>query len=178
MSAETLYAAYVPQVQDGLEVLKGLLTKAQSHGLSDSAILEARIIDDMWPLARQIAMCVATTTLVKVGAISEASVPKYDSFDPTSVADALARIADVEKVLAGVKEEGFAQSEGKVWVKWFGGPHELEKKDYVMRFAVPNFYFHLSMVYAILRKEGVNVGKKDFVLLGEETRVEGEGYPL
>lgn len=171
----SLHETAIPTFQKGFQSLLQCLDKAQAHGLSDDAILSARLIDDMWPLSRQINSMLIPTTLKRICKIDESRVPTYDS-PPASIAEARERVAIVQKLLSEVKPEAFATGSEKVHFKWFVAPQELEEKDYVASFAMPNFYFHWSMVYAILRKEGVPVGKSDFVILGEETRVEGEGY--
>ncbi len=100
------------------------------------------------------------------GAASRLTSTDAPSFpdDETTLADLRARIANTVSYLATVPESAFAgAAERTVVLKSRGQDVSYTGKDYLLTFALPNFYFHLTTAYAILRHNGVPVGKLDFL---------------
>ena len=155
----SMYQAGIPVIVRYLTNLSTILDKAAAHcaarKIDPSVLINFRLSPDMLPFARQIQIA---TDIVKGGAsrLAGAEVPSY--------ADLKARIA---KTIAHLKSFSAAQvdgSEGKDIVLKFGPTeHKFNGQDYLTGFVLPNFYFHISMAYAILRHCGVEIGKKDFL---------------
>ncbi len=162
----SMYQAGIPVIVRYLTNLSTILDKAAAHcaarKIDPSVLINFRLSPDMLPFARQIQIA---TDIVKGGAsrLAGAEVPSYADTE-ASFDDLKARIA---KTIAHLKSFSAAQvdgSEGKGIVLKFGPTeHKFNGQDYLTGFVLPNFYFHISMAYAILRHCGVEIGKKDFL---------------
>lgn len=162
----SMYQAGIPVIVRYLTNLSTILDKAAAHcaarKIDPSVLINFRLSPDMLPFARQIQIA---TDIVKGGAsrLAGAEVPSYADTE-ASFDDLKARIA---KTIAHLKSFSAAQvdgSEGKDIVLKFGPTeHKFNGQDYLTGFVLPNFYFHISMAYAILRHCGVEIGKKDFL---------------
>lgn len=161
-----LYDVSIPAFVRGLQSLSSMLEKgktfASDQGMDLSQLLEARLIDDMAPLTRQIQMVTDTAKFVavRVGQIeNEAWADDEVSFD-----DVQARVAKAVAFLQAASPDGFeGREDAKVVLTTPSGDIPFTGNTYVYGFAIPNFYFHLSMAYALLRMKGVPVGKLDFL---------------
>jgi hypothetical protein len=146
--------------------LKAILAKAEadaaSRKIEPKVFLEARLAPDMFTLTRQVQIA---TDQVKGGMsrLAGAEVPSWPD-NEASFADLAARI---DKALAHVTNFKPAQYEGaetrKVELKFPNATFEFTGRDYLIGFVLPNFYFHMTAAYAILRHNGVPLGKRDFV---------------
>jgi len=162
----SMYQAGIPVIVRYLTNLSTILDKAAAHcaarKIDPSVLINFRLSPDMLPFARQIQIA---TDIVKGGAsrLAGAEVTSYADTE-ASFDDLKARIA---KTIAHLKSFSAAQvdgSEGKDIVLKFGPTeHKFNGQDYLTGFVLPNFYFHISMAYAILRHCGVEIGKKDFL---------------
>lgn len=149
-----------------LENLSVVLKKgeefAQARKLEDSHLVDARLYPDMFPLVKQvqIACDFAKGCTARLAGID---IPKFAD-DETSLAQLQARIAKTRDFIQSVDASKLDGSEEKN-IQMSVGPYDLEFKgqEYLLNFALPNFYFHITTAYAILRHVGVNVGKMDFV---------------
>jgi uncharacterized protein len=154
-----------------LQMLKSLsanLDKAAAHveanGVDASELLDARLAPDMFPLARQVQ--IATDHAKGATArLSGRDNPKYE--DNESTFDQLqARIAKTIAFVASIPKGEIDGSEGKeVTITPGGKQRKLSGQRYLLGNALPNFFFHVTTAYDILRHKGVGVGKQDF--LGE-----------
>lgn len=165
MSA-SLYGSTAAQFVRGLQNLSALLEKgaawAKENGTSEEEVLNTRLADDMYPLARQVQI----TSDMSKGAIARLSGTAAPAMEDNEVtfAQLQERIA---KTLRFIESVDVAKLEGdesrEIVVK--GKNHELKftAHSYVTAFAVPNFYFHITTAYNILRHLGVNIGKADFI---------------
>ena len=161
-----LYDVAIPAFVRGLQNLSGLLEKAQKYateqGMELSELLDARLIDDMAPLTRQVQMVTDTAKFVAVRVGQVENAPWAD--DEASFADVQARVAKAITFLQAAPADGFeGREEAKVVLTTPSGDIPFTGSTYVHGFAIPNFYFHLSMAYALLRMKGVPVGKLDFL---------------
>lgn len=157
----------VEQFSRSLTNLKNILKKAQAHAherkFDESLFLHSRLATDMFPLARQvqIACDIAKASCAR---LSGTTAPSFADEEKT-MAELFTRI---DKTLDYVKT--FTNSDFKgyenqtISFHWNPGKH-LKGHDYLISYAIPNFYFHLSAVYGILRSNGVHLGKGDY--LGE-----------
>lgn len=159
------YAAQVAQLAKMVRNVGGWLDKAEAHAKERSydpaVLLTARLAPDQWHLSRQIAAaCDAVKFVAARGAQKDA--PKHDD-DETSFAALRTRLAAVAEYLESFTAKDF-EGVGDRLIR----PGALQGKalggwDYLIEFAVPNAYFHFTTAYAILRHNGVPVGKLDYL---------------
>ncbi len=162
----SMYNASVPVFIRGLQNLGGLLEKgradAEARKFAPSVLLESRLAPDMHPLTRQVQIA---SDMVKLGAARLADImpPSFPDTE-TSFEELQARIAKTIAFLEGVTEgllEGSATR--RITLKFPGREMEFAGADYLNLFVLPNFYFHLTTAYNILRHNGVAIGKRDFI---------------
>ncbi len=162
----SMYDFSIPVLTRGLTNLSAILDKAAAHATAkkfDSAVLaQLRLFPDMFPLLRQVQIA-CDTAKGAAGRLAGIEVPKHEDTE-TTFADLKARIA---KTLDFVNSVGAAQlkdAESRaIEIKFPNGSWKFTGITYLNDFVLPNFYFHYSMVYALLRKAGVDVGKMDFL---------------
>jgi hypothetical protein len=163
----SLYSATVPLFLQILPQIGALLDKAEAHcrenGLAPETILNARLAEDMWPLSWQIRSCWLQSADAVDSAISGERSPDFSDIPPVfaplkqGIAGAIAR-------LEAVKPADVDCAEGNdVSFKVRDMSLEFTATDYLLHFALPNFYFHSSMAYAILRNQGFAIGKRDYL---------------
>jgi uncharacterized protein len=155
----------VPVFIKNLENAKHILDKSFAHsksvGMSESDFLDARLAPDMFPLVKQVQLITdhAKGAPARLCGIEPLSIEDNE----TTVAQLMARIDSVIAHLKTFKPEQFTNSATQeIVVKYFPGKH-FHGADYFVEYALPNFFFHLSMLYAIGRMMGVPLGKADFV---------------
>lgn len=162
----SMYAASVPVFKQMLGSLSAILTKAETHALSKkidpAALTEARLFPDMFPLRRQI-MIAADFAKSASARLAGVEVPKYEDTEQ-SFTELQARIA---KTLAFLDTLSTVQIDGSeerdISFTIVGQSREFKGQAYLLHYALPNFYFHVTTAYAILRHNGIELGKKDFV---------------
>jgi hypothetical protein len=164
--ATELYDLTVTPFSRGLRALSGLLDKAVAHahatGVDPESYLALRIIDDMNPLMKQVQTACDSPKLC-VARLSGVAAPVHDDSEKT-IADLQSRIADTLAYLASVPRETIDGQEAKEVVLTFpGGEMKFLGQPYVTGFAIPNFYFHLTTAYDLLRGAGVPIGKRDYM---------------
>ncbi len=164
-----LYDLTIPVFLRGLRNLEAVLVKGEDFaakgGLDPQTLFDARLAADMYPLPGQIqrASDTAKFAAVRLGGVDNVSFPD----DETSFADLHARIAKTVDFLKAVPREAVDGKEGaEVILKTGGGERRFTGIDYALGFALPNFFFHVTTAYAILRHKGVPIGKLDY--LGRE----------
>lgn len=162
----TIYQAAVPVYARLLRNLSGILDKAAADAADrkiDPAILiAARLYPDMWSLAGQVrAACNhATRGPARLAGIAP---PAFDGKDST-FDELKARIAWAVAFVEGIPESAFDDAEDREIVFPAGDvQRKLTGRDYLLGFSMPNFYFHVTTAYDILRHNGVAVTKDDFV---------------
>ncbi len=146
----------------GLNVLSGLIDRAAESGLDEAAIMDARLAPDMRPFPDQIRMA-SFSARSCVARLTGQAWPKTDDAE-ASLAELKATVALSIAFVEGVEAAAFAGGETRrVELRFPGVELNFEGQGYLTSFALPNFYFHLSMAYAILRHLGVPLGKRDFL---------------
>jgi hypothetical protein len=162
----SMYEATIPVLIRFLRNTSMWLDKAQAMADAkkfDSAVLvSARLAPDMLSLARQVQ--IATDNAKGCAArLTGNEPPKYED-NEASMADLKARIAKTIAYLETHKPAAFDGSETRdIVLKFPSATFEFKGKDYVTTFLLPNFFFHVSMAYAILRHNGVEIGKYDYL---------------
>ena len=162
----SMYQASLPVLVRGLEQLDNILGKAAAHAeakkIDPSVFVNARLAPDMFALARQVQ--IATDNAKGCAArLAGVEVPSYADTE-TTFPDLQARVA---KTIAFVKGFTAAQIDGSearsVTLKIGGNELKFTGADYLFRLVLPNFYFHLTTAYDILRHNGVELGKPDYL---------------
>lgn len=159
----SLYAVTIPPFIKNLKMISTLLEKAQTHSTGNEAqILESRLIADMQPLTYQIQRISDTAkgVAVRVAKVTPEAWEDNEKTFPELQERLKKTIAFLEEVdpksMDGMEEQ-------EVVLKTGAGELKFTGTSYVLNFAVPNFYFHSVTTYALLRKEGVAIGKKDYL---------------
>jgi hypothetical protein len=162
----SMYQASVPALIRGLTNLQAVLGKGEAYAaekqIDPSVLPGARLFPDMLPLARQVH--IATDNAKGCAArLAGVEAPKYDDVE-VSFDELAARIQKTIAYLKEFKPEQIDGSEARpITLKMRSGPVEFSGIDYLLGFVLPNFYFHLTTAYNILRHNGVDVGKMDFL---------------
>ena len=162
----SMHQASVSVFARQLTSLSGLLTKgaafADEQQIDPSTLIEARLAPDMHPLARQVQIA---SDAAKGGCarLAGIDIPSYPD-DETSFDTLQQRIAKTIAFIEGIAPEAFDGAETKT-VAFKAGPYDLSftGAQFLQNFALPNLFFHVSMTYAILRQNGVPLGKIDFL---------------
>ena len=157
----TLYEQTLPVYRQCLQTLSGMLTKAEAHEKGES-LLAATLADDMHPLATQIRF-VGNLPGEALERLTDRTFTSRDEND-TSFAAARDALAEMDEYLAGIEAGELMDAEATMVLDIPNGMEfTLAVEQYVRDWSLPNFYFHLTTAYAILRKEGVDLGKADFM---------------
>lgn len=162
----SMYQATIPVFIRGLRVVSALLEKAQAHveedGIVPEILLGAQLAPDMLDLTAQVQRA-SDTSKMSVERLSGVPAPKFEDNEASfeQLQERIANtIAYIDSVNAG-QMAGSAQKE--VVLNWTDEGTTFSGDNYLLGFALPNFYFHVSMVHAILRNNGVAVGKLDYL---------------
>ena len=162
-----LYNASVPVMQQMLRALSDVLKKAEDHAtqkkIEPNALLQARLFPDMFPLVRQVQIASDFSKGI-ASRLADAEVPSWPDTE-VSFTDLQALIAKALAHLESFKPEQFDLSESREIVLRPGTPKEkkLTASAYLLHYGLPQFFFHVTTAYAILRHNGVEVGKRDYM---------------
>jgi uncharacterized protein len=163
----SLYSAVVPSYLQILESLSGLLDKAESFcsekGMAPEQIIEARLAADMHSFAYQVKSA-AVHSMGAIEGVRRGVFSPDTTKPPESFAALKTRIAEARAGLEAVapgEVDGFV---GRDMRFSFGERHiDFRAEEFLLSFSQPNFYFHATTVYDILRWKGVEIGKRDFL---------------
>ncbi len=162
----SMYQASAPRFVNTLGNLSALIDKAAAHcegrKIDPAALTAARLYPDMFPFSRQVQIA-CDTAKGAVARLAGMEVPKHEDSEKT-FEELKARIAKTVAFVQSVKPGQVDGSEerdihlklGKLEVTWKG-------LQYLCGFALPNFYFHVATAYDILRHNGVEIGKRDYI---------------
>jgi hypothetical protein len=161
-----MYSASVPVFKQILNSLAAIVDKAEAHAaakkIEPAALLQARLFPDMFPFARQIQIA-ADFAKGAAARLAGVEVPKYED-DEQSFADLKERIAKTLAFIDTLPQDGIEASAQRDITTGSGEKAKQWKGQvYLMHYALPHFYFHATTAYDILRHNGVEVGKKDFI---------------
>jgi hypothetical protein len=163
----SLYHASVGAYLQILPSVAGLVAKAEAHcaenGLPADALTGARLADDMWPFAKQVSESVHHSAKAIAGLRAGVFGPELDPA-PLDFAELHAMVADARAMLEAVDPAEIDGMEGRDMRFEFGERRmPFTAEDFLLTFSLPNFYFHSSTAYAILRNQGLAVGKMDYL---------------
>ena len=164
--ATDLYDLTVPLFIRGLRNLSAILDKAAAHaaekGIDPLSLTQARLIGDMAPLTAQVqyASDSAKGAVIRIGALDP--MPMADT--EQSLADLQDRIARTIAFLESVPRERIdGRDDAEVILKTPHGEFPFTGRSHALLFALPNFHFHVTTAYALLRQAGVPIGKLDYL---------------
>ena len=162
----SLYDVSVPIFTLSLNNLAAILDKAASHAevkkVDPKVLPGARLIIDMLPLSSQIQIA-CDTAKGAAARLAGIEVPKHEDTEAT-LAELKARVAKTLEFIKTIEPEQLQGAETREIVLQF--PQSSLKftgVNYLTNFVLPNFFFHVTMAYALLRKNGVDLGKRDFL---------------
>ena len=150
----------------GLTKLKGMLAKgeayASSHGIEPGSLLTARLADDMYTLGVQAHWAIEGAKLIVHRLLGVAETPLAE--EAKSFAEVYERIDAAIAYLGTIDPEALeAGLERTITIPYRGGPKSFRGDQFVTEFAIPNFFFHFTTAYGILRHRGVPLQKGDFM---------------
>ena len=161
-----MYQASVPRLANILKNLSAILDKAQAHAdarkIDPAVLTNSRLYPDMLPMKRQVQIACDSAKGV-VARLAGAEPPKHEDTEET-FADLKARIAKTIDFIQTFKPAQIDGSEDKA-IHLKLGQREVDFKgmQYLLGHALPNFYFHVVTAYDILRHNGVEIGKRDYL---------------
>ena len=161
-----IYQASVPAFLQTLSALSGILTKAAAYAetkkIDPSVLINARLAPDMFALARQIQIATDHAKGAP-GRLAGVELPSFPDTE-TTFAELQARIAKTVDFVKSLKPAQFEGADTReITLKVGGQEMKFTGAVYLSNFAFPNFYFHATTAYNILRHNGVDVGKRDFL---------------
>ncbi len=161
-----MYDHSIPVFARMLGNLAAILDKAAKHceakKIDPGALLGARLFPDMFPLTRQVQVA-ADQAKGCAARLAGLEVPKYEDTEK-SFDELKARLAKTIAFVNGVKPEQVANSAGRDITLPIGGNAVTFKGEwYLKHFVLPNLYFHVTTAYDILRHNGVELGKRDYI---------------
>lgn len=161
-----MYDVAIPPLIKSMGCLGKILAKAEEHAAAkkfDPAVLvHARLAPDMFPLARQVQ--IASDTAKGCAARLAGQEPPSFADTETTLGELVARLDATVEFVRSVPRERIDGSEDRaITLKMRTGPLHFTGSAYLLEFVLPNFYFHVTTAYAILRHNGVEIGKRDYL---------------
>jgi uncharacterized protein len=162
----SIYDLSIPVLTRGLTNLSAILDKAAAHAAAkklDPAVLaQARLFPDMFPLSRQVQIT-CDTAKGAAARLAGIEVPKHEDTE-VNLDELVQRIAKTAAFVKSVKADQLKGAESKaIEIKFPNRTITFTGLSYFTDFVLPNFFFHASMTYALLRTNGVELGKLDFL---------------
>jgi len=163
----SLYDATIPTFLQIIGSVRGLLVKAQAHcaeaGLAPEALIGARLADDMLPLAYQ----VKSVAVHSIGAVEGLRAGRFSpdgSTPPSSIPALIERLDAAAEALRGISREEMEAFIGRD-MAFVAGERRVPftAEGFLMSFSLPNFFFHATTAYDILRAQGLPIGKRDYL---------------
>jgi hypothetical protein len=164
--AISLYDVTIPMLSTALSNLDAILDKAIAHATAkkiDAKVLpDTRLIADMMPLSRQI-QTACDSAKGAAARLAGIDIPKHED-NETTLPELKARIAKALAFINTVKPDQLTGAESREITLTFPGKTlKFTGQSYVTTFVIPNFFFHVTMAYALLRQNGVDIGKLDYI---------------
>jgi hypothetical protein len=164
--AFTIYDASIPPMIRMMQSISKIIDKAVAQAKSEdkdlSSLLDARLAPDMHPLPRQIQIMsdAAKGAGARLAGIEAPAMPDTETTFP----ELQQRLAKTIDFLKSIKHEQLAGAESReIVLKFPSGEMKFSGQDFLTQFALPNFYFHATTAYGLLRHKGVTIGKMDYL---------------
>src|SRR5258707_8214559 len=167
----SMYRASIPVLLRGLDVLSVLLDRADVHaaarGFDVGILLGARLAPDMLPFTGQIQRA-SDTAKFAAGRLADLPSPRFADTEVTlnELRQRIDATADYLKTFRAEQFDG--NSERRISYNAGGAPRQSSGQDYLLNFALPNFYFHVATAHDILRHNGLPIGKREYLGFGRE----------
>jgi uncharacterized protein len=166
MSGISMFSVTIPVFIRQLENLSRILSKAETwaseRNIAPETILNYRLAPDMLPLARQVQI-VSDTSKGAAARLTGKDIPRYEDNEKT-FAELQQRLDKTRGFLGQFERKDFEEAENRtVELKIGGETVTFDGITYLLNFALPNFYFHYTTAYDILRHAGLGIGKRDFL---------------
>jgi hypothetical protein len=161
-----MYQAAVPTMIRGLENLAAILEKAAQHAtaknIAPDAYINARLFPDMFALAKQVQIA-SDSAKGGCARLAQAEIPSFED-NETTFEQLVERARKTATFLQSLKPEQFEGAESRT-VTWKvrAGERSMQGEPYLFTHVLPNFFFHCVTAYNILRHNGVELGKQDFL---------------
>ena len=167
-----LYTTTVPPMMKTLKNLSGILDKLSGHakgkqlewhpaGMQESNLLNSSLISDQFSFVRQVQVA-CDTAKGAVARLSGTEAPKMEDNEKT-VAELKARIDKTIEYMKTIKPDQIVGHEARHITMPYWPDKKMNAFGYATEYLMPNFYFHVATAYSILRKNGVDIGKDDFI---------------
>jgi hypothetical protein len=162
----SMYEASIPVFVHTLGNLNSILQKgvqyAEARKFDPNNLAATRLFPDMLPLTRQVQIASDTAKFV-ASRLSGTEAPKFED-NETTIAELIARVDKTLDYLKGFRPDQFEGAEDRtVVIKTSRGEYTFTGLVYLRHWAIPNFFFHVTTTYALLRHSGVELGKADFL---------------
>jgi len=162
----SMYQASAPRFANMLRNLAALIEKADAHcaakKIDPAAITAFRLYPDMFPFTRQVQIA-CDSAKGAVARLAGVEIPKHDDVEQTfaELKSRIAKTLDFVESVPAAKIEGSEEKE--IVLAMRSGERRFKGMQYLLGHAYPNFYFHITTAYNILRHNGVEIGKADFI---------------
>lgn len=163
----SLYSASVPVFQQMLTALSAILAKAEAHAaqknIQPEALLQARLYPDMLNFTRQVQIAVDFAKGASAR-LAQIDMPKYEDTE-TTFAELQALLAKTLAFISGIEPSQIDGNEEIEIILRPGTPKEkrFTGQSYLLSYSLPQFFFHVTTAYDLLRHNGVEIGKRDFM---------------
>jgi hypothetical protein len=163
----SLYQASVPAILKMLNALSGILDKAaaycEARKIDEKVLLSSRLFPNMLPLSAQFQI-VSDNAKGITARLAQAEIPSYPDTE-TTIAELKARLAKTAEFVKALHPGAFDGAEARTITLTFGGGRKVDftGQDYLFVHGLPNFYFHATTAYDILRHAGLEIGKRDYL---------------
>ncbi len=156
-----IYMFTVPVFRKSLGGLKVVLEKAKAHGVDESLLLGDTLAPDMFPFVRQVQIA-CDNAKGSVARLAGVPIPSFPDTE-TTIDALIERVTATLTFIDSVPESAFAEAETRqVTLPYFPGKY-MTGFDYAREYALPNFFFHVTIAYGLVRKAGVPIGKTDYL---------------
>ncbi|UGX87450.1 DUF1993 domain-containing protein [Phyllobacterium meliloti] len=162
----SMYQISVPVFIRGFSILSALIAKAEAYAaekkIDPNVLVNARLAPDMLPFSGQVQRA-SDTSKATIGRLTDVKTPSFPDTE-TSFADLKTRIANTVAFLEGLDVSALDTSDQREVTLSFGeNKAHLDGHGYMLKFALPNFFFHITTAHDILRHNGVPIGKLDYL---------------
>ena len=162
----SMYQVYAPAYLRGLANLSAILGKAAeqaaARNIDPSVLINDRLAPDMFPLSRQVQ--IACDGACRAGArLAGVDIPSFPDTE-TTFAELQARVEKATAFVKTLPAEAIDAAEDKtITIPLPSGALDFSGRDFLLGFALPNLYFHVTATYVILRHNGIEIGKRDYL---------------
>ena len=160
-SQDQIVKMMIKSTESVIKILEKAQNWVQENNKNENEILQSRLAEDMFPLIKQVQI-ISDNLKGTISRLSLTETPKMEDVE-TTLSQLIQRLEKTVEFAQSIAVENLSKSENQKIILPFMPTKYLETREYLFSFAIPNLYFHISMVYAILRHIGVPLVKMDFI---------------